>query len=220
MPVIDVNPGSKSLVKVVTTNFTLTESPISEAGTWYQTSVDWTPVVTAGGVAYGTQTGTVGPPFNDSFAYLAGFPPNHQAIGVVHRSGTIDSSTREAECLVRWADSTHTARGYEFNYAYNGAYCGIVRWNGPLNDFTPIPVGNPDGTPNGALADGDLLRLDAIGANLIAYRSTDGGSTWVQVAAATDTTWSDGNPGMGFWKDGGTNGNSNLGFSAFIARSL
>lgn len=216
MALRDVTIRKQTMVKVVTTNFRLTESPISEAGTWYQTGVDWTQVITAGGVAYGTQTGATGPPYNDSYAYLAGFPPDHQSIGVVHRSGTIDSSTREVECLVRWADAAHTARGYEFNYAFDGAYCGIVRWNGSLNDFTPIGTSSP----NGALSDGDWIRLDANGSSLTAYRSTNSGASWTQVASATDTTWTDGNPGMGFWKNGGTDGNSNLGFSAFMARSL
>ena len=40
------------------TEFSGTESPISEGGAWTHLGLDWTLVDTAGGIAYGTQTGT------------------------------------------------------------------------------------------------------------------------------------------------------------------
>lgn len=210
------------------TSFSADESELSEGGLWIgglSTGLDWTAIVTSGGIARGSQTGgspsTAG--YNDSVAHLQGFPANHRSTITVHRSGSIDSTTREVECLGRFKITPHNARGYEFLYSFDGSYSQIVRWNGPLGDssnsnngFTVIGTG----TPNGALADGDMLKLEAVGTTLTGYRSTDSGAHWSQIGTCTDSTFSDGDPGFGLWKDGGTDGDANLGVSHFSADSL
>src|SRR5262249_11996444 len=65
------------------TSFDKDESPISEGGAWVHLGLDWALVATAGGVAHGTQTGTG--KYDDSYAHLSGFPPDHMASAVIHR---------------------------------------------------------------------------------------------------------------------------------------
>ena len=70
----------------------------------------------AGGVAFGTQALGIarsGPrQYDDSYAYLSGFPADHEATGVGHLGSIDPSCTHEVEILLRWADSAHVARGY------------------------------------------------------------------------------------------------------------
>lgn len=203
------------------TSFPTNEPELSEGGLWVSglsTGLLWTAVAVTSGIARGTQTGaapaTAG--YDDSLAHLLGYPANQSATITVHRAGTIDSTTREVECLTRFAITANNARGYEFLYAYDGSYSQITRWNGAKDDFTPIS----NGTPNGALADGDMLKFEAVGSTLTGYRSTNGGGSWTTIATITDTTFATGNPGLGLWKDGGTNGDANLGISQFSAAAL
>ena len=76
------------------TTFDATEAPISEGGAWTHVGLDWTLVDTGGGIAFGTQTGTGG--YDDSYAHLSGFPPDHGASGVIFRSPSLDGVVRHA----------------------------------------------------------------------------------------------------------------------------
>src|SRR5262249_44016448 len=91
------------------TNFDATESPISEGGAWTHVGLDWTLVDTAGGLAFGTQTGNGG--YDDSYAHLSGFPPNHTASAVIFRAASLDGvcGTHEVEVHLRWSDAAHDA---------------------------------------------------------------------------------------------------------------
>jgi hypothetical protein len=204
------------------------EDPIAVSAHFRSNGLLWTRVITVGGKAYGTQTGSAGhifdpvpdlnSHFDDSTVHLFGwdaYPDQESIITIV--KGTVNATTQEAECLVRWLSVPFAIRGYEFNYAHDGAYCGIVRWNGARDDFTPISTGHEN--PNGALATGDKLRLRIVGTSLTASRMANGTSTWVDVATATDSTWSTGNPGIGFWKDAGTS-NSALAVTRFQANPI
>jgi hypothetical protein len=62
------------------TNFPLTENPISEGARWRNTGLDWTPVATSNGLAYSTQTRNA---YDDSYAFLSGFGAD-QAAAVIH----------------------------------------------------------------------------------------------------------------------------------------
>jgi hypothetical protein len=172
-------------------------------------------VETAGGIAYGTQALGVsrsGPQgYNDSYAYLAGFPADQQASAVVSL-GTIDGScTHEVEVLMRWADSAHNARGYECNVAWDGAYAQIVRWNGAVGDYTYLGSGSVPG----GVHDGDTVSASIVGTHITL--SVNGTIR----ATADDATFADGGPGVGFWR--GENGCGSLGdygFTSFSASSL
>jgi hypothetical protein len=198
-----------------TTDFNLTESPISEGGRWHNNGLDWTFVGTANGIAFGTQKIGVArvPPgqYDDSYAYLTGFPPDQQASGVVHL-GTIDGGcSHEVEILLRWADSAHNAHGYECNLAYNGAYAEIVRWNGALGSYTYLNRGSVPG----GVHEGDTLSASIVGTTITL--SVNG----VVRAMATDATFPTGNPGMAFYRGASGCGTlGDFGFTRFTASAI
>jgi hypothetical protein len=182
--------GGKGGALTYSTNFDLVESPISEGGAWKHFGADWTLVNTSEGLAWGTQTGGA---YDDSYAYLSGFPPNQMASGVVHLASPASGATHEVEILLHWSDDAHNARGYECNLAWNGGYAEIVRWNGPLNDFTYL---NRSSAPSG-VHEGDTLSAKIVGSTITSYLNG------VQIATATDSTFKTGNPGIGLWRGGG-----------------
>jgi len=179
------------------TDFNLNEGSISEAGRWLQNGLDWTPVVTANGLAYGTQSGKNG--FDDSYAYLAGtFPANQSASAVIHLEAGISVTYQEVEILLRWRDSAHNSTGYECNLAYNGQYAEIIKWPGALgkqsSEYSFISSGNP---VSGGVHDGDLFQADVIG-NVITSRLNGR-----VIATGTDSSIpSGGAPGIGFYVEG------------------
>jgi hypothetical protein len=167
------------------TDFDRDESPISENGAWAHLGLDWTFVETQDGVAQGTQTGFDN--LDDSYAYLSGFPPDATVSAVVHKDDLDPTCTYEVELLLRWSDGPHEASGYEGLFSSAGSV-QIVRWNGPLGDFTVLDAGFvpalDHGDTIGASAEGDLITLSVNG---------------VEIAEAIDPTFGDGNPGMGFF---------------------
>jgi hypothetical protein len=196
-------PGSS-----YTTTFTGTETPISENGAWQHNGGAWTVVAKANGFAHGTQTGNGN--YDDSYAYLSGFPANQSASAtIVLNTNATDANTREAELLLRWSDSTNSATGYEINLHYLGAYVQIVRWNGAFGDFTLIGGVTNLSKPK----TGDVMTATIVG-NVITvfYNGT-------QIAQATDSTYATGNPGMGFFIRAPA-ANTDFGFSSFTASGL
>jgi hypothetical protein len=173
------------------TNFLGSENPLSENGVWTNGGVvglDWQNVRKNGGHAFASATSAG---YNDCIAHLSGYPPNHFAQATVHvAAGYSAPDSHEIELLLRFKITAHSARGYEINCGWNGAYSQIVRWNGPLNDFTYL---NPTGPGFGALAEGDVIRATAIGSTITVYKNG------AQVMQVTDPTWADGNPGAGFF---------------------
>jgi hypothetical protein len=188
---------------------------VSESSAWHHDGLDWTFVDAANGIAFGTQalgvtrSGPTG--YNDSYAYLSGFPPNQRASGVVHL-GSIDTScTHEVEILLRWADSAHVARGYECNLAFDGSYAEIVRWNGPVGDYTYLNRGSV----SGGIHEGDTLSASIVGDRITLLVNG------TVRASAQDATFTTGNPGIGFWR--GTSGcgsRGDYGFTRFTASSV
>lgn len=191
------------------TNFDLTELPISEKGVWKFTGLDWTSVETANGNAFGTQVGDG--TFTDSYAYLAGFPANHRASGVIHRDANVDAScTHEVEILLRWSDAAHDAHGYECNLAFDGSYTEIVRWNGKLGSFDYL---SHKGSV-GAVHDGDTFGASVVGNSIVVTLNG------VEINRATDSTFTTGNPGMAFWRGGKCGTKGDYGFTQFSASSI
>ena len=180
---------------IYTTNFSANENPISESGAWSHISPLWANVQTSGGLAFGTQVGNLANPaaFNDSNANLSGFSPNVTITATVHLAANIaDGQTHEVELLFRMGgDATHT-RGYEMSFD-NGGNVTLVRWNGALGDYTFV---NHTGGANpevGGLKNGDVISARASGNTFTA--SVNG----VLIYTATDNTWTDGQPGIGFF---------------------
>lgn len=193
------------------TTFDATEAPISEGGVWTHVGQNWTLVDTGGGIAFGTQTGTGG--YDDSYAHLSGFPPNHGASGVIFRSPSLDGvcGTHEVEIHLRWSDAAHDAHGYECNLAFDGSYAQIVRWNGPFGDFTYLG----SGSVSGGVHSGETLACTIVGAKITL--SVNG----AEVATATDgNPFATGNPGMGFWRGSACGTTGDYGFTSYSATAL
>jgi hypothetical protein len=195
------------------TNFDRDESPISEGGAWVHQGLAWTFVDTEDGIAFGTQSGTN--ELDDSYAYLTGFPPDVRVDAVVHIDPDIDPTcTHEVEIHLRWSDGPNHARGYECLVSLLGS-AQIFRWNGPLADYTLIAT-SVNGVPGGRLHGGDTVSASVVGDRITLFVND------VELVQVRDSTWSDGNPGMGFFlrANSGCDPRGVLGFTRYTASSI
>jgi hypothetical protein len=199
-----------------TTNFPLTENPISEGGNWVNggtPGIDWTNVSTASGLAIGHQ---VGVSYSDATALLTGaWAPDQTAMAVVYSTNQNDACYQEVELRLRSSVSSHSCKGYEINFKASktsNAYLQIVRWNGALGDFSYIV--SRSGAQYGVKT-GDTVKASIVGNVITAYING------VQMLQATDTVYKSGNPGIGFNlenKPSGCSGtNGTYGFTWFKA---
>jgi hypothetical protein len=204
--------ANEAIAGTYSTSFTLTENPISEGGNWTNGNVNglyWSDVRTASGLAYGTETGSIN--YDDSTALLKGsWGPDQTVIATVHTVNQQGGGIfEEVEIRLRSSISAYTNNGYEINFSLrpSGAYAQIVRWNGPLGNFTLLAS---LGIAN--IHDGDVVKATIIGNTIRGYVNN------VQVVQATDSTYSMGNPGIGFYLIGGPSSlNSDFGFTSFAA---
>jgi PKD repeat protein len=199
---------TEALANTYTTSFPLTENPISEGGNWINggtVGLDWTNVRETPGFAFGTQADGG---YDDSTALLTGaWGPTQTVSAVVNIAGSDSGSFEEVELRVRSSLSAHSCTGYEMTYSVKGtgAYCAIVRWNGPLNNWTEL-----DSRTMAALHTGDIVKATAVGNTLTTYING------VPQFSVTDSTFPTGSPGIGFYST--SDGNiMNYGFSGFAA---
>lgn len=193
------------------TNFDLTESPISENGQWTNIGLDWSPVATGNGYAFGTQTGNDG--YNDSYTHLTGFPPNQTASAVIHIEPGNTAAYNEVEILLRWSDTDHYAIGYECNLAHDGSYAQIVRWPGKLGTTLADFAFLASGAAVDGVHDGDVFSA-TISGNTITSRLNGR-----MLAMATDDAITSGNPGIGFyWEHAAAS--QKFSFTSFSAQGL
>ena len=200
--------------RVYATSFGADEAPISEQGLWVNgraVGLDWNDVSTKSGMAFGADA-SGHPRYDDPTAILSGvWGPNQTVQAKVH---TVNQNSNkvyeEVEIRLRTTISSHRNAGYEINFrcTHDGSqYVEIVRWNGRLGDFTYLR--QVSGGPG--LYDGDVVRGSIIGSVITAFING------TQVAQATDTTFTEGNPGMGFYLDGKAGLNTDYGFTFFSA---
>ncbi|HTQ54779.1 MAG TPA: hypothetical protein VMI94_09985 [Bryobacteraceae bacterium] len=181
------------------TTFPLTENPISEGGRWSNGAadgVDWCNVRTRLGEAFG-----VGPcpvEYADPTAILKGaWGPDQTVEAKARIRATNASYYQEIELRLRTTVSAHSITGYEINFGVSHAYLQIVRWNGPLADFTylgsscnyPAVCGQVNGF---TIQNGDGAKAVIAGGTIRVY--VNGALR----ATATDSTYPGGNPGIGF----------------------
>lgn len=195
-------------VTTYTTNFPLKEDPVSEGGRWISgktVGVDWGYVSTTPGYA----VGTAGPErFADSVALLTGnWGPTQTAEAVVRKVSIRRGP--EVSLRLRSSLSAHNCSGYEISNSLisgNTAYLIIVRWNGPLADFTYLL--DAHGKQYGVTT-GDVVKSTITGNVITAYKNG------VQLAQARDkdNTFTAGQPGFGF--NEGNNGD--YGITSFSA---
>lgn len=208
-PVRPVPPPIPPPTFVYSTNFDLTESPISEGGKWFNAGQLWTNVRTASGLAFGSNGAR--DTYDDSYAYLSGFAPDQQAEAVIHVDPNLTGTPHQVEMLLRWADSAQDARGYECLFDHQGGV-QIIRWGGAFGDLTELS-GNGIRNLGRNLVSGDLVKANVIGNTITLYIN---GLPFYQ---ATDSTWSTGQPGIGFFKRT-TGQNTDFAITSFIASSF
>ena len=209
--------------RTYTTNFPLTENPISEGGNWLNgdaVGLDWTNMQTTAGFAFATQPGTnTGDAmFDDSIALLTGTWGNDQSaeatIKIVNPITATGPCYQESEILLRGNISAHRAKLYEVNVGDrndNSSYINIVRWNGPLGNFTTLL--SVSGATYGVKT-GDIWKATIVGNTITAYING------VQKGQVTDSAYASGNPGMGMYLQSPStcgSGDSNFGFSSYTA---
>lgn len=206
-------PVSEAVARTYSTDFSLTENPISEGGNWINgktAGLDWANVSTTQGVAIGLQSGSV--KYDDATALLTGaWGPDQTVTATVYTVNQNSDIFEEVELRLRSSLSAHRSTGYEVLFSCRNdakAYVQIVRWNGPLGSFTHL---NGTGGAGVGISNGDVVKATIIGNVITAYINN------VQVLQATDTTYSTGSPGMGFYLEGATGLNGNFGFTSFSA---
>jgi PKD repeat protein len=198
--------GTEAIGGTYTTSFPLTENPISENGNWINgatTGLDWANVATTTGLAY---SGSALPSiYGDPTAVLTGtWGPTQIVSAVVEIITPPSGGEAEVELRLRSSMSAHSCTGYELLYSVYGSYWQIVRWDGPLNSFAYI--GQSGSGP--ALKTGDILRGTITNSTMYFYLN---GSL---LGIATDSTFTSGNPGIGFYPNTSL---KNWGFSSFAA---
>jgi len=193
----------------ISTNFPATENPISEGGRWINgksVGLGWNNVRTSPGKAHAAQfVGLSGNRYDDCLAHLnTSFTPNQYAQGTVHRVAGYRNSTdkHEIELLLRFRITANSARGYEVLWGQDGEIW-VVRWNGPLGNYTAFEASALPNSDANKAVDGDVLRAEISG-NIITVKRN--GLTVVRqdVTALGGTTWTDGQPGVGFWPTAGS----------------
>ncbi len=199
-----------------TTNFSLAENPISEGGVWQHRGTAWKYVRTVGDHAVGTQMGTGD--YDDSYAYLTGFAPDQSARATLWIDPTTKGSYRELELLLHWADSPASARGYECKLSWNGSYAEIVRWNGPLGDFTYVTKQTRFDSGLMPPASGDIFTATIVGDLIRVWLNKNDGRGDRLIVTGRDSTFTDGDPGMGFFTSGSADA-ARFGFSGYAAWS-
>ena len=202
--------GAEAIAETYTTNFPLTENPISEDGHWINgltNGIDWADVATTPGKAFGTQTG-IGPNFADSTALLTGnWGPTQTVQAVVYIASGDSTTFEEVELRLRSSLSAHSCTGYEVNFSVkpDNPYCQIVRWNGPLGDFTLLDARSV------GVVNGDVVKATAVGSTITCYINI------TAIFSVNDISYPSGNPGMGFYLQGGLGPPLNYGFSSYTA---
>ena len=202
---LTVNPASQ---KTYTTNFPLTENPISGSGNWQVPgglASQWGNIQTNGTMAFGVSEPTT---FGDPTAILTGtWTADQWAQATVKINSTPSKCCHEVEIRLRAAISANNITGYEINCSvYPGnSYVQIVRWNGANGSFTYLNNEGADYCKNG-----DVLKATIIGSTINVYLNN------VLKLSATDSTFTAGNPGIGFYDNNDTNWSA-FGFSSFYA---
>lgn len=198
------------------TGFPTAENPISEGGRWLNgqaVGLDWKNVRTSSGLAYGADS-SGSAHYDDPTALLAGsWAPDQTAEATVHsvnqRGGDV---YQEVELRLRSTISAHRNSGYEINFRCTrdgSQYVQIVRWNGPLGDFDYVAS-----TRGPGIRDGDTVKASIVGTTISVFING------TQVLTGSDGTFRTGNPGMGFYLQGGAGSNADFGFTSFSASDV
>lgn len=208
--------GGVGIINSYSTNFPLTENPLSESGTWINGSISSprTSAQSVSGHAYGTMSSFDGTNFDDSVAILAKtFHQNQSVQGTLFNSGAING--QEAELVLRGNISASSNTGYETDLVLVTNSVNLVSWNGPPNNFTTLA----SATSGVSFANGAVWSAQIVGT--VITIKCNGTTVLTHDTAGDAFQIASGSPGMGFWNETGSSTNSpNLGWSHFQASDL
>ena len=214
--------GGKAIARSYSTNFPLSENPISEGGNWINgktTGVDWNNVITDWTKAYGTMDGSVN--YVDDTAILTGsWGSDQTAQAIVYSAVTSNGGWEEVELRLRSSLSAHICTGYEVLFSANpsNGYVQIVKWLGPLGSWYLM-----DARSHPGVVSGDEVKATISGTNPVTITAYINGTQVLQVTETTADSYggtapyTTGSPGIGFYNYNGGIGNSLFGFSSFTA---
>jgi len=211
---MDALRPAKPPVRSHHTDFAQDETPISEGGLWLNArtdGIDWCDVITRNGVAIGEVTregeaerraeqgnlqdadaAPVGL-YDDPTAVLGGTWGKNQFVRAqVYSRNQTNQYFQEVEIRLRTTITPHSCTGYEVFWRClktDEAYAEIVRWDGVIKTWQSLTrkVG-----PEFGVQDGDIVEACIIGNEIRGYING------VLVTSATDDTYTDGGPGVGF----------------------
>lgn len=174
--------GNREPARTYKTTFTRDEDPIAEDGMWLNGAtdgVDWTDVVTNGGVAYGAyarnstpearaeqgnlETDEATGDYDDPTAILTGdWGPDQFLSGRAYIRNATEDLFQEIQLRVRYELRAGFCTGYEFIFRAldtPAAYVEIVRWNGVIGDWKSLArsVGAEFGIKDGDLIEGRIV---------------------------------------------------------------
>lgn len=188
-------------------SFPVTENPISEGSKWQRGSAEglsWQNPQIISGRAVGTGFAGAGgfSQFDDNIAHLKTsfrtFRPDQYVQATAYVAGGYNpgvSADHESELLLRFTVTANSAKGYEILQANNRGVA-VVRWNGPLGDYTEMKSTGP---VNDAVVDGDVLRAQIIGNIIQVYQNGVDLFGPVDITATPGNVYNSGQPGMGFY---------------------
>jgi hypothetical protein len=194
-------PSSSGVI--YSTNFSLTENPISEGGKWLgglKDGVVFKDVRTSGGRAFASGINNT---YDDSLAILnlPNIPNDHYVEVVVYIApGYQAPSSHEIELLLRGnidrSANPLYAPLYEVLIPFGGTNGAIIYQNGQLGGWQEL---SQTGSGYDPLKTGDVIRAQIVGSNITVLVN---GRVAIR---ATDSRHSTGKPGMGFFvRPGGT----------------
>src|SRR5215813_10548280 len=175
---------SPALGRTYVTNFPHTEKAISENHNWVNGGAcddaslcpgsNGSNIQTIPGLAFGTQSGAVAPPYLDSGALVTGSWGSDQFVQIVvwwdGASGT-DSDYDEVEIRLRGTFAKNWSKTYNINCRVGtpsqNSYIQMGRANGPPDDFTP-PIAELHG-PSAACQNGDVITGTVVGDVITVY---------------------------------------------------
>jgi hypothetical protein len=200
-------------VRSYSTRFQLDEDPISEGGKWInggKDGIEWYNVIVKNGVAYGAVTQG---DYTDPTALLTGkWGKNQKVKATVFSRNQTEKHYQEVEIRLRSTLSPHRCTGYEVLWRClktEKAYVQIVRWNGKVGDWTSLK--KHTGAQFG-VKDQDVVEATIVGNVIKGYLNG------VEVISATDDTFKEGNPGIGF-NYGVEKSNDTFGFTSYEVES-
>lgn len=197
-----------SVGRVYSTNFNYAENPLSDGGNWINgktTGLDWSDVKVTPGFAHANQ---ITASISDPTAVLTGvWAPNQTAQATIVVN-TIPEGIDEIELRLNTTITAGSITGYELDFQTSGAI-SIIRWEGAIGRYNFILPATS--LPGGALKTGDVLKATNVNGLITCYVNG------AQVAQVTDTTYTGGSPGIGFYYSGSGAGPTDHGISAFSA---